>query len=80
MIDTKDKYVQIGLIAGGIYLGYKAISWLIGKASAVQQAQNEVKRLVSQGMKPTYTESSSIAPIFSFSSFGGNPPKFIIDI
>ena len=50
MIDTKDKYVQLGLIAGGIYLGYKAISWLIGKATAVQQAENEVRKLLSQGM------------------------------
>lgn len=84
MIDTKDKYVQIGLIAGGIYLGYKAISWLIGKASTVQQAENEVRKLVSQGMKPTYPEStySQYATAIYSAGFNtlGTDEKTIYDI
>jgi hypothetical protein len=58
MIDTKDKYVKVGLIAGGIYLGYKLISWIIGSVSTVAQAQNEVKKLVAAGVKPTYPDST----------------------
>lgn len=58
MINTKDKYVKVGLIAGGLYLGYKLISWIIGNVTTVAQAKNEVNRLVAQGVKPTYPDSS----------------------
>jgi hypothetical protein len=84
MIDTKDKYVQLGLIAGGIYLGYKAISWLIGKATAVEQAENEVRKLVAQGMKSTYPDStySQYATAIYSAGFNtlGTDEKSIYDI
>ena len=57
-LDTQDKYVKYGLIAGGLFVGYKLIQWFAGNSNSVAAATNEVKVLTSKGVKPTYPDSS----------------------
>ena len=57
-LDTKDKYVKYGLIAGGIYVGYKLIQFFTGSSTSILAASNEVKTLTSKGVKPTYPDSN----------------------
>lgn len=57
-INTQDKYVKYGLIAGGLFVGYKLIQWFAGNSNSIAAATNEVKTLTSKGIKPTYPDSS----------------------
>jgi hypothetical protein len=57
-LDTQDKYVKYGLIAGGLFVGYKIIQFFVGSSTSVAAATNEVKTLTSKGLKPTYPDSS----------------------
>jgi len=57
-LDTQDKYVKYGLIAGGLFVGYKIIQFFVGSSTSVAAATNEVKTLTSKGIKPTYPDSS----------------------
>lgn len=57
-LNTQDKYVKYGLIAGGLFVGYKLIQWFAGNSNSVAAATNEVKTLTSKGLKPTYPDSS----------------------
>lgn len=57
-LNTQDKYVKYGLIAGGLFVGYKLIQWFAGNSNSVAAATNEVKTLTSKGIKPTYPDSS----------------------
>jgi hypothetical protein len=57
-LDTQNKYVKYGLIAGGLYVGYKLIQFFVGSSTSVAAATNEVKVLTSKGVKPTYPDSS----------------------
>jgi hypothetical protein len=57
-IDTENKYVKYGLIAGGLYVGYKLIQFFAGSITSVASATNEVKNLTAKGVKPTYPDSN----------------------
>ena len=52
----KNPYVKYGLIAGGVYLGYRAIKALISN-SATSAAQSDVQKLQSKGMKASYPDA-----------------------
>lgn len=56
-VDTQNKYIKYGLIAGGLYLGYKLISWFTS-GNTPAQAASEVKKLISAGVKQTYPDSN----------------------
>lgn len=56
-IIKENKVVQYGLIAGGLYLGYKLISW-ITSGNTTAQAINEINKLQKSGVKPTYPDSN----------------------
>jgi len=58
MIDLENKYVKYGLIAGGLFVGYKLIKFFAGSITSVAAATNEVKVLTSKGVKATYPDSS----------------------
>lgn len=53
----ENKYLKYGLIAGGLYLGYKLISW-ITSGNTPAQAASEVKKLMSSGVKQSYPDSN----------------------
>lgn len=57
MITKDNKFLRYGLIAGGIYLGYKLISWL-SSGSTPAQAATEVNKLQKSGVKQTYPDSN----------------------
>ena len=71
-LDTQDKYVKYGLIAGGLYVGYKIIQFFVGSSTSVAAATNEVKTLTSKGVKPTYPDSSYTQWASSIVSAGFN--------
>jgi len=57
-LDTENKYVKYGLIAGGLFVGYKIIQFFMGGSNSIAAATNEVKTLSSKGVKATYPDSS----------------------
>jgi len=57
-LDTENKYVKYGLIAGGLFVGYKIIQFFMGGSNSIAAATNEVKTLSSKGIKATYPDSS----------------------
>jgi hypothetical protein len=71
-LDTQDKYVKYGLIACGLYVGYKIIQFFVGSSTSVAAATNEVKTLTSKGVKPTYPDSSYTQWASSIVSAGFN--------
>jgi hypothetical protein len=71
-LDTQDKYVKYGLIAGGLYVGYKLIQFFAGSTTSVAAATNEVKNLTAKGIKPTYPDSSYTQWASSITSAGFN--------
>jgi hypothetical protein len=71
-LDTENKYIKYGLIAGGLYVGYKLINFFMGSNTSVGAATNEVKTLTNQGVKPTYPDSSYTQFAASIVSAGFN--------
>lgn len=71
-LDTENKYVKYGLIAGGLYVGYKLIQFFVGSANSIAAATNEVKTLTAKGVKPTYPDSNYTQWASSIVSAGFN--------
>ena len=71
-LDTQDKYVKYGLIAGGLFVGYKIIQFFIGSSNSVNAATNEIKVLTSKGVKATYPDSSYTQWASAITSAGFN--------
>jgi hypothetical protein len=71
-LDTQDKYVKYGLIAGGLFVGYKIIKFFIGSSNSIAAATNEVKNLTLKGVKATYPDSSYTQWASSIVSAGFN--------
>ena len=71
-LDTQDKYVKYGLIAGGLFVGYKIIQFFAGNSNSIAAATNEVKVLTSKGVKPTYPDSNYTQWASSIVSAGFN--------
>jgi len=57
MITKDNKFLKYGLIAGGIYLGYKLISYFTS-GNTPAQAATEVNKLQKSGVKQTYPDSN----------------------
>lgn len=57
-INLENKYVKYGLIAGGLYVGYKLVQFFAGSNTSVVNATNEIKVLTSKGVKATYPDSN----------------------
>lgn len=72
MIDLENKYVKYGLIAGGLYVGYKIVQFFAGSITSVAAATNEVKTLTAKGVKATYPDSSYTQWASSIVSAGFN--------
>lgn len=72
MIDLENKYVKYGLIAGGLYVGYKLIMFFAGSITSVAAAKDEIKILTSKGVKATYPDSSYTQWASSIVSAGFN--------
>jgi len=71
-VDTENKYVKYGLIAGGLFVGYKIIQFFMGGSNSIVAATNEVKTLSSKGIKATYPDSSYTQFASSIVSAGFN--------
>jgi hypothetical protein len=71
-LDTQDKYIKYGLIAGGLFVGYKIIKFFIGSSNSIAAATNEVKNLTLKGVIPTYPDSSYTQWASSIVSAGFN--------
>jgi hypothetical protein len=71
-LDTENKYVKYGLIAGGLFVGYKIIQFFMGGSNSIAAATNEVKTLSSKGVKATYPDSSYTQFASSIVSAGFN--------
>jgi hypothetical protein len=57
-LDTENKYVKYGLIAGGLFVGYKLIQFFTGSSNSINAASNEIKVLNAKGVKATYPDSN----------------------
>jgi hypothetical protein len=73
--DNTPTYVKYGLIAAGLYLGYKVIQLFTPAAPAVDQAKNELEQLMAKGIKPSYPDSmysqwSNAITSAGFNTFG----------